>query len=248
LDLAAGEADWTASEIQFAGNDIDESVTVTDTWNGTETRTLGTASSTQTFTYSKVVTVPASLCVSYDNGATFTTNDTGATRSDSKSVMVCGRINGGHTIGFWTNKNGETAFNACPMVNDQTTLGYLVSLNLISKDGKAAFNPTSYTQYKNWLNGSDAVNMSYMLAVQMSATALNVRCGVGGIKMAGDAFVTDPVAGGAITISDLITKANGFLASNPNTSTSGTLRTQAEAYKNTFDSLNNNVVFAVPAP
>ena len=58
------------------------------------------------FTYSRTVNVPASGCVSYDNTATFTTNDTSATGSDKVTVQVCAAVNG-KTQGFWGNKNGQ---------------------------------------------------------------------------------------------------------------------------------------------
>src|SRR5262249_47153507 len=68
---------------------VDGSVTVTDSLGGT----LGTVSSTdpspKTFTYSKTFTDPAGTCTTHENTATFTTNTTGATGSDSKSVKVC---------------------------------------------------------------------------------------------------------------------------------------------------------------
>lgn len=68
---------------------VDDSVTVTDTFGGN----LGTVSSTDpsptTFPYSHTFTDPAGTCTTHDNTATFTTDTTGATGSDSKSVKVC---------------------------------------------------------------------------------------------------------------------------------------------------------------
>src|SRR6266851_24031 len=65
---------------------VDDSVTVTDTLGGT----LGTVSSADpsptTFTYSHAVAGTAGTCVSQDNTAAFTTNTTGTTGSDSKTV------------------------------------------------------------------------------------------------------------------------------------------------------------------
>jgi hypothetical protein len=68
---------------------VDDSVSVTDSLGGT----LGTVSSTDpsptTFTYKNTVTGTGGTCVTQDNKATFTTNTTGTTGSDSKSVQLC---------------------------------------------------------------------------------------------------------------------------------------------------------------
>lgn len=78
--------------VDFAGatiNLVDDSVTVTDTLGGT----LGTVSSTDpsptTFTYSKTFTDTPGTCTTHNNTATFTTDTTSSTGSDSKSVTVC---------------------------------------------------------------------------------------------------------------------------------------------------------------
>jgi len=69
---------------------VDDSVTVTDTFGGT----LGTVSSSdtspKTFTYSHTFTGDtAGTCTKHDNTATFTTDTTSTTGSDSKEVTVC---------------------------------------------------------------------------------------------------------------------------------------------------------------
>jgi len=104
--LAGDTADFKFQNIAFAENDIDECVNVTDSYAGT----LGTACvgdpNPKTFTYSRTVPVPANDCQSYDNTATFTTNDTGATGSASQTVTVCGPAKtGALTIGFWKTTN-----------------------------------------------------------------------------------------------------------------------------------------------
>lgn len=68
---------------------VDDSVTVTDTLGGN----LGTVSSTdpspKTFTYSYTVTGTGGTCVNQDNTASFITNISGTTGSDSKTVTLC---------------------------------------------------------------------------------------------------------------------------------------------------------------
>jgi hypothetical protein len=84
---ASGSADFDFGSV--SPKLVDDSVTVNDTLGGS----LGTVSSTdpspKTFTYSHTVTGTPGKCVTQDNTATFTTNTTGTTGSDSKSVKLC---------------------------------------------------------------------------------------------------------------------------------------------------------------
>jgi len=84
---ASGTANFDFS----AATIVDGSVTVTDPLSGITP--LGTASYTDTnpieFTYSNTVTGISGTCVTQSNTATFTTNTTATTGSDSKSVKVC---------------------------------------------------------------------------------------------------------------------------------------------------------------
>jgi Fe-S cluster assembly iron-binding protein IscA len=67
----------------------DGSVSVTDTLGGSLGTVLYTDPSPKTFTYSKTFGGVAGTCKTYDNTATFTTNDTNTTGSASKTVTVC---------------------------------------------------------------------------------------------------------------------------------------------------------------
>jgi hypothetical protein len=79
-----------------------DSAELTDTLAGD----LGTFESSDTVEYSLEFDVPARNCVTYDNTATVTF-DTGSD-SDSASVQICRPNNdGGFTIGYWQNKNGQ---------------------------------------------------------------------------------------------------------------------------------------------
>src|SRR5205814_2069574 len=106
--LDAGSADFTFVGVAFTETKIDDQVTVTDTFNGTTT-TLGTvppfdggSTTTKTFTYSHVVSVPAHDCITRNNSAVFTTNTTNTTDHSDQSVQICGpHATGALTIGFW---------------------------------------------------------------------------------------------------------------------------------------------------
>ncbi|HLM50877.1 MAG TPA: hypothetical protein VK279_10045, partial [Solirubrobacteraceae bacterium] len=179
--LAKGSDTGTAS-FDFGAatpNLIDDSVTVTDNFAGTLS-TLGTASvvgdNPTEFKYSRTIAVQAG-CQSYDNTATFTTNDTGATGNASQTVQVCGpAATGALTIGFWKTTNGQNLVNTYCQ-NGSSNLGtYLGSLGAGS--GPFAGAPTSCPLLKtyvfNILNGATATDMNKMLKAQMLATALDV--------------------------------------------------------------------------
>jgi hypothetical protein len=85
------------------GTDIDECVNVTDTYAGDLGKVCVGDANPKTFTYDRTVKFDEGQlgkCVKYDNTATFTTNDTGATNSDSESVTVCFKYDA-LTIGYW---------------------------------------------------------------------------------------------------------------------------------------------------
>jgi hypothetical protein len=125
---------------------------------------------TLSFTYSRTVTVPQFGCQSYDNTATFTTNDKGVTGSDSKTVKACGPAKtGALTMGFWKGPNGNSLI--------QTYCGSLASY-LSGLGPFADASGKSCGQLVTYVNGiltkASATNMNTMLKAQMLTTALDV--------------------------------------------------------------------------
>lgn len=112
--LFAGSASFKFKSISLDENLVDECVNVTDSFAGD----LGTVcvgdQNPMTFTYSRTVPIPRHDCVSYDNTATFVTNDTGTTDSASQSVTACRvpPVTGARTIGFWQNSNGQAVIKS----------------------------------------------------------------------------------------------------------------------------------------
>jgi len=163
----------------------DESITVTDTFNGTPT-TLGTVNATEaapfasaTYTYSHTVNVPAHDCVSYSNIATFTTNDTLTTGSATKTVTVC-RIppqTGALTIGFWQNKNGQAIItggsSTANICNSGTWLRQYAPFQDLSATATCA-QVGAYATNVIKAASSAGDSMNPMLKAQMLATALDV--------------------------------------------------------------------------
>jgi len=152
---------------------------------------------------------------------------------------VCLGAGGGKTLGFWSNRNGAKLVGAAD-------LAALSALNLRTANG-APFHPTTFAQLNGWLLSGNAVNMAYMLSVQMAAMYLNVYNGL----VSGSALVYAPGtqsanAAGFATVNALLTEANTelglhgvVLAGDPN-------RTYQEALKNAFDKANNNTTFVQP--
>lgn len=142
---------------------------------------------------------------------------------------------GGYTLGFWSNKNGQSVLS-----KNSGWMAYLNGYNLRTKSG-TKFTITSYTGFRDWLLKADAVNMSYMLSVQLSATLLNIK--YMGTNYTGLGIV---VGGEWNSIDELISMANSFLGTYNNTPAGHPKRGEAEFYKNVFDALNNNQLKLIP--
>jgi hypothetical protein len=184
--LAAGSDDFTFSNISFTENKIDECVNVTDTYAGN----LGSAcvgdANPKSFTYSRTISIPQFGCQSYDNTATFTTNDTSTTGSAGQTVTVCGPARtGALTMGFWQNKNGQAIITGqaktgvCP---SGTWLRQYAPFQDLSATATCAQVATYVTNVIKAANASGAA-MNAMLKAQMLATALDV-------------YFSDPALGG----------------------------------------------------
>jgi len=177
--LAKGSAHFGVEDIDFAETVIDGSLDVTDTFNGTGS-SLGTVTAAQApkeIKYPRTVNIPAYGCLSYDNTASFITNNTGATGSAGRTITVCGPIRtGALTIGFWQNKNGQEIITSqaktgvCPSA---TWLRGLAPFQDLSATATCAQVGTYVTNVIKSANASGAA-MNAMLKAQMLATALDV--------------------------------------------------------------------------
>jgi hypothetical protein len=213
------------------------------------------AAGTRTFTltYSRTVSAPAlGGCDTYDNTATFTTNDTKTTGSDSESVKVC-RFNAPLTIGYWKThlaKTGTVGWctglptgtgcsNNGPWVKD--LLGKTICDNCtVGKLG--TYTVDTSLKAANVFNANNCSNASTLdanaaacLAAQLLAAQLNV-------------------ANGANTcICDTIKEAKAFLTAvnyngpgQPVTFNATYTRAKAIELKTRLDNYNNNL--GCPAP
>lgn len=190
-DLSNGELQGdTASfnfDFTFTVNLIDECVNVTDSYAGS----LGTVcvgdANPRTFNYSRTIPIPQFGCLSYDNTATFTTDDSGATGSASQTVTVCGPVRtGALTMGFWQNKNGQGIIKAgastAGVCNSGTWLRQYAPFQDLSASASCSTVATYVYNVIKAANASGA-SMNAMLKAQMLATALDV-------------YFSDPALGG----------------------------------------------------
>jgi len=165
--------------------------------------TVGALSQTQT--------LPAGGCITFDFGD------------------FCLGAGGGLTLGFWSNKNGQSLFGA-------DDLALMVNLPLKNAD-LSDFNPTSYTAFRTWILAANAVQMKNMLSAQLAAMELNVLNGV----VSGNAFTYTPGLG-VLTVNQLMNAAIADL-NDPNST-----RAHNELLKNALDGLNNNRYFIQASP
>jgi hypothetical protein len=152
---------------------------------------------------------------------------------------VCIGAGGGHTLGYWSNKNGEATMKDGGTLAPELAL--LVALNLRNANG-THFDPTTYAAFRTWLLAATATNMAYMLSAQLAAMELNVEAGF----VSGSAIVYGGSTLGFVTINDLRTSANTELGLHGTTVVASADRTYQEQLKTALDQANNNLNFVQP--
>jgi hypothetical protein len=197
-------------------NELDECITVTDD----KLDALGTVcagEAPKTFTYSLEVG-PYDTCgeYSFDNTATFTTNDTKTTGSDSHSVKVTVPCASGCTLtqGYW-----KTHSKYGPAPYDDTW-NNVASFN---EDTKFFLSGKSYYEV---LWTPPAGNAYYNLAHQYIAAKLNLANG------ASSTPAVDAALGGATAF---------FTSTSPSTKLTPAQRNQLLQWAGTLDAYNNGV-------
>jgi hypothetical protein len=164
---------------------------------------------------------------------------------------VCLGGGGGHTLGFWSNKNGQATMNDGGTTDPELAL--LSSLNLRNANG-TNFDPANYAAFRTWILSANATNMSYMLSAQLAAMELNVEA----LLVDGSDLVYAPAllpyspvginALGFISVNDLMSDANGELGLHGSVLSGNSFRPYQEALKNALDAANNNQNFVQASP
>jgi hypothetical protein len=169
-------------------------------------------SPTFTFKYSRTVQAPAAgTCVTKNNTATFTTNDTGTTGNASQSVQVCD-YNAPATMGYWKNHAADSKSGTGHPYYDTACPGSTLKYSSCSTNGPFAkqFLPQSLGTFPVssiviadgiWGGANCSVNTDQgaigCLAAQLLAAELNL------------ANKTDP------KIQSVVNLANQFLTNPP---------------------------------
>jgi len=160
---------------------------------------------------------------------------------------LCLGPGGGHTLGFWSNKNGQATMNDGGSACSELTL--LNGLYLRNGAGARMNFGCDYTAFRNWLLSASATNMAYMLSAQLAAMELNVEAGF----VSGSALVYAPGTNSAnalgfATANDLMAEANAELTLHGTAFAGDGWRNYQEALKNALDKANNNQTFVQPTP
>jgi hypothetical protein len=157
---------------------------------------------------------------------------------------VCKVAIGGRTMGFWSNKNGQSLVTAADFV----ALNALHLRNATGGDvdflGTLAQNKTALKNYLTSVGGISATkvkatSMAWMLSGQLAALELSVRHGF----TDGSAVVF----GDGRTVNQIISDADGLLAADGYTPSGDPNRAAQEAIKNLINSINNQLTFTVPS-
>jgi hypothetical protein len=168
---------------------------------------------------------------------------------------------GGYTLGYWSNRNGQEKMKEGTN-NFANSLAYLSSLPLKdARTGNNNFDPTTYPQFRTWLLNGNAVNMAYMLSVQLAATSLSVRYSsptapISDAQIVDTTDYNDPLNPldddpriGFASIGFVRQQAILLLNNSGYTPTGDPNREAQELYKDILDDINNNrLAFASTTP
>lgn len=141
---------------------------------------------------------------------------------------------GGHTPGFWQNKNGQALIEE----------GDIDMLNLLclSDDNGHIDNFADKGEFKRWLKKRRATNMAYQLSGHLAAMMLNVSVGF----VDGDALVYLNDEGDMISIYDLMDAAATALCEDGYTPSGDENRGYQGMLKDALDDANNNLNWVNP--
>jgi hypothetical protein len=148
---------------------------------------------------------------------------------------------GARSPGFWASRNGRDALlDGDALVPE---LALLCNLNLVDENGNA-FDPATFEQLSDWLQGGNATNMAYQLSRQLAAMALNVEAGfVSAAAIVDCGIVLDLNTIGDPTnpaLGTLLQRANAALANDSLTPAQDPNREPQELLKSCLDMANNN--------
>lgn len=199
--LAAGSADFLFSDVSFTAALVDDCAAVDDTWAGVlGTVCVGDADPT-VFSYGRTFAFDTPGCVVHPNTATATADDSGTTTSDAADVTVCKipLATGAHTIGFWSNKNGQGVIKGGPAPGGVCASGTYLRTFAPFQDLAANASCAAVASYTaTVIAKATATTMNPMLKAQMLATALDVWFTGPGSTPASQKFLPHSNLGGTV--------------------------------------------------
>jgi hypothetical protein len=170
---------------------------------------------------------------------------------------LCLGAGGGHTPGFWSNKNGQAKIG-------YDDLARLTALHLVDAKGvEVNFTPVDHSsaalkdakaKFKAWLlSGTASSNMAYKLSTHLAAMDLNVyTLGLPqGVDPNALIYAPGTVSANALgyaTVQDVMNEANNEIGLHPLTSSTSPYRAYQEVLKNALDNANNNKNFVQDEP
>lgn len=162
-------------------------------------------------------------------------------RANLGSAYSC--LDGGRSIGYWSNKHGGA------LITD-TDLSVLRTLNLRNPNG-SNFDPTTVSEYQQWLTSAGASNMAYKLSEHLSALKLNLAHGLtipaGDVDAGRD--LTSMMDYANCLLGNPIGACGGaFAGQNGSVTKAGALGTEQERVKNIIAKINSSGSFVQPAP
>jgi hypothetical protein len=146
---------------------------------------------------------------------------------------------GGHTLGWWQNKNGEAEMRS-DLAGDLAALNALHLKNLQGAD--ADFGPGDYAGFKAWLKGAKGNPMAYMLSAQTATLVLAMRHGHTDNTVYVGLDGTD-----WLVAQDLVDRAEALLAAFDPTKPDAN-KGEETRIKDWIDAVNNGRSFTQPTP
>ncbi|MEM2945162.1 MAG: SdrD B-like domain-containing protein [Thermoproteota archaeon] len=222
---------------------------VVELWVGEDRVTYTSTGSTYSFynvwgEYTVKVVLAENWASTTPQAVTLTVEQ-GETAISDFGVVRIGCYGGGHTVGFWSSKNGEDQIKDYPGESPELQL-LREYFNLRTRDGEW-FEPKSYSELRSWLLNADAVNMAYMLSTKLAAMVLNVEAGF--VDPYAEIYAPGVKEGTDFpTINDLIDAANSWLGLDGYTPSGDPNRAYQELLSRALDAANNNLNFVCPAP
>lgn len=265
--LAAGSGDFVFDAVPFVPSAVDDCVTVDDTAVGTLGQLCVGDANPSVLGYGRTFPLTTPGCVVHPNTAAFTTDDSGSTGSASADVKVCKDplATGAHTIGFWSNKNGQGVITGSAGTSSSCVVGTYLRTFAPFQDLAANARCADVAKYvAAVIAKATGSTMNAMLKAQMLATALDVHFTGPGSTTATRKFLphsnlgniaidltsikgrnVSGAFGGATSLT--VSQALAYAASRSNVGGStwyaNVKSTQTDA-KDAFDAVNNQVAYA----